>query len=181
MIRALIVDDDKASRVGNEKALKDEGLDVETAVSAEECLEKLNADWDHRQRFDVVVLDLRMPGKDGDEIIADILRLHPFTAIIILTAFAEVDTAVSTMWKGAYLYLNKPCDPREKLLPAVRAGVAENRLKRMQQQLFIDPRLQFDAIAETLKDTVSSESQFFLLMRGAEDRETLRVQSPLRQ
>jgi DNA-binding NtrC family response regulator len=118
MMRILIVDDEKRFADVLRMSLEAEGYaDVRTAASAEEALDVLRAG-----AFDVLVTDLRMPGMSGIELLAEVKRRTPGTEIILMTAFAEVETAKEALKRGALDYLVKPFDNSE--LAALIAQVA---------------------------------------------------------
>jgi DNA-binding NtrC family response regulator len=103
--RILIIDDDRAFRVGTGALLSDEGYEVEAAPGAEEGLEKLRAG-----RFDMVLLDLKMEGRTGMSVLEAVRGSGNDVPVLMLTGFATVDTAVQALKLGADDYLTKPCD-----------------------------------------------------------------------
>jgi DNA-binding NtrC family response regulator len=120
--RILIVDDEAIVRESLGGWFRDEGYAVDLAESAKEALEKLpGRDWD------IFLLDVRMPGMDGLELQRKIREAHPDSTIIIMTAYASVDTAVEAMKQGAYDYIVKPFDP-DDLECLVRNAVERKRL-----------------------------------------------------
>lgn len=106
--RILMVDDEERFRLTLAKLLKVKGLDVTTLGSGPEALEALK-----QEHYDVIVLDVRMPGMDGIETLAEIKKLNPSIEVIILTGHASVDAAVDIMKLGGYDYLLKPCSVDE--------------------------------------------------------------------
>jgi DNA-binding NtrC family response regulator len=82
---------------------------VDTALSGPEALEKLKAGGGASD-FDVVILDVKMPGMDGLETLTAIKRKHPNLEVIMLTGHATVESAIDGMKAGAYDYLMKPCE-----------------------------------------------------------------------
>ena len=98
----LIVDDEKHSREGLREALEDD-YDVSVAANADEAFNLLDA-----QPFDAVLTDLRMPGKSGLKVIDKALALPQRPAVIMMTAYGSVDTAVEAMKRGAVDFLTKP-------------------------------------------------------------------------
>ena len=106
--RILIVDDEERFRLTLAKLLKIRELDVTTLGSGPEALEALK-----QEPYDVIVLDVRMPGMDGIETLAEIKKLNPNIEVIILTGHASVDAAVDIMKLGGYDYLLKPCSVEE--------------------------------------------------------------------
>jgi DNA-binding NtrC family response regulator len=105
MTHVLIVDDEPSICWGFRELLADEGHDVSIASSAEEAL-----DMADREAPDAVVLDVRLPGRDGLSTIQDLRRRIGPAPIIVITAFGNLDTAVRALEEGAYDYLTKPFD-----------------------------------------------------------------------
>jgi two-component system response regulator HydG len=103
--RILIIDDDRAFRVGTGALLADEGYEVEAAASGNEGLERLRDD-----RYDMVLLDLRMEGRTGLSVLEELRQGGNDVPVLMLTGFATVDSAVAALKLGADDYLTKPCD-----------------------------------------------------------------------
>ncbi len=106
--RLLVVDDEDSHRMMIQAVLQDVGWIVDEAENGEQALEYLE-----ETRPSVVLLDMRMPGMDGQETLKRILEMHPELPVIMLTAHGTVDTAVEAMKRGAYDYLSKPADNDE--------------------------------------------------------------------
>lgn len=104
----LVVDDEKNIRSTMKKSLETKQISVSTAVNGEEALEKLQ-----RDSFDLVFLDLKLPGMDGMEILRRTGLQWPGTRTIIVTAHGTVETAVEAMKLGAADFLRKPFTPGE--------------------------------------------------------------------
>ncbi|GMV00870.1 MAG: hypothetical protein AMXMBFR52_05260 [Burkholderiales bacterium] len=100
-----IVDDDQSIRWVLEKALAREGFAVRAFASATECLRALDRDAPR-----VLLTDIRMPGASGIELLQEFHRRRPDTPVIIMTAFADLESAVSAFQGGAFEYLPKPFD-----------------------------------------------------------------------
>lgn len=120
--RILIVDDETIVRESLGSWFREEGYPVDVAGSAREALEKLTAN-----NWDIFLLDIRMPGMDGLELQRKIKESHPDSTIIIMTAYASVETAVEAMKQGAYDYIVKPFDP-DDLEHLVRNAVERKHL-----------------------------------------------------
>lgn len=128
--RVLIVDDEERFRITLGKLLASKGLEVKTLGSGREALEELEA-----SDYDVVLLDVKMPGMSGVEALGAMKKTHPHLEVIILTGHASVDVAVDIMRLGGYEYLLKPC-PLEELIEKIEAAwerkkAREERLRRM--------------------------------------------------
>jgi len=112
----LVVDDEFSMRDSLTQWFREDGHDVVPAESGEEALRRLG-----ERAFDVALLDIKMPGMDGMELLERIRRTHPETRIIMITAFAAVDTAVAALKHGARDYVTKPVDPDELSQVVARA------------------------------------------------------------
>jgi DNA-binding NtrC family response regulator len=112
----LVVDDEFSMRDSLTQWFREDGHEVVPAASGEEALVRLD-----EHVFDVALLDIKMPGMDGMELLDSIRRTHPDTRIIMITAFAAVDTAVRALKRGARDYVTKPVDPDELSHTVARA------------------------------------------------------------
>jgi len=126
MGRILIADDHDSLRRGLAQAVADAGHEVEEAPNGNAAIEKL-----HEGFFDVVVSDLRMGGSTGLEVLKTAKTLHPSSAIILMTAFGSISTAVEAMKSGAFDYVQKPFEVEEMEVKIEKAL----ELRRMQNQL----------------------------------------------
>lgn len=104
----LLVDDEVVFVETLVKRLKKRDVRVDFAHSGQEALDKLDASGP--PNFDVVILDVKMPGMDGLETLARIKEEHPLIEVIMLTGHATVESAIEGMKKGAFDYLMKPCE-----------------------------------------------------------------------
>lgn len=127
--RILIVDDEEAVRESLASWFRDEGYAVDVADSAKEALAKLN-----HGTWDVFLIDIRMPGIDGLELQRKLKEAQPDATVIIMTAYASVETAVEGMKQGAYDYIIKPFDP-DDLEHTIRNAVERKKLVDENQQL----------------------------------------------
>ena len=114
--KILIVDDEVTIRKLIRQRLSREGYQCSEAGSAEQALEKLA-----HNSTELVILDIRMPGKSGIELLPEIRADYPDTAVIMATAVAEIDIAVQCMKQGAYDYISKPFNLDEVALSVDRA------------------------------------------------------------
>src|ERR1043166_9667307 len=112
-----IVDDDRSIRWGLEKALLREGIPFRSFASAQEAAQALQHDQPQ-----VLVSDIRMPGETGLELLASIKARHPRLPVIIMTAYSDLDSAVSAFQGGAFEYLPKPFDVDHAVALIRRAG-----------------------------------------------------------
>jgi DNA-binding NtrC family response regulator len=102
----LVVDDELIVRDSLEKWFREEGYDVTVAESAQDALAKMAA-----KRFDLSLVDIKMPGTDGVELQRRMREIDPDMVVIIMTGYASVETAVAALKNGAYDYVSKPFDP----------------------------------------------------------------------
>ena len=126
MGRILIADDHDALRRGLARALADAGHEVEEAPNGNAAIERL-----HDGYFDVVLSDLKMGGSDGLEVLRTAKTLHPSTAVILMTAFGTVHTAVEAMKSGAFDYVQKPFEIEEMEVKIEKAL----EMRRMRHEL----------------------------------------------
>ncbi|MCU0579709.1 MAG: response regulator [Desulfobacterota bacterium] len=104
--RILIVDDEERFRLTLSKRLGERGLEVGATVgTGMEALREIR-----EKAYDVVVLDVKMPGLDGIQTLEEIKKINPHIEVLLLTGHASVDAAVDGMRLGAYDYLMKPCE-----------------------------------------------------------------------
>ena len=141
-IHVLVVDDERDIRDGCERILSRRGCKVSKAENGEEALGLVE-----KTQYAIVLLDLKMPGMDGLEVLGHRKEVRPDTEILMMTAYATVDTAVQAMKEGAFDYLVKPFDPDEieiliKKIVKHKELVLENILLRKQ----LEERDQFDEI-----------------------------------
>lgn len=120
--KLLIVDDDLAVRTVIARKMQAEGYHCTLAATAREALEKVAA-----QHFDLVLLDVKMPGMSGMDVLPDIVAQSPDTAVVMVTAIADVQTAVEAMRLGAYDYMTKPFN-LDDLVNKVQRALERRRL-----------------------------------------------------
>lgn len=120
--RLLIVDDELHVRESLSRWFIEDGYEVETAGDAKEALSILS-----KKPCDVVVTDIKMPGMDGVELLKRVLDVAPSVAVVLITAYASVQTAVEALKEGAYDYITKPFDP-EHLSRVVEKACAQKKL-----------------------------------------------------
>jgi DNA-binding NtrC family response regulator len=120
--RILIVEDKETLRSVLRKTLEAEGFRVDEAPDGRAALDKIR-----RERFSVVLSDLRLPRADGHEVLKAAVLADPATPVILMTAFGTIRDAVSAMREGAYDYLEKPVD-NDHLLALVQRAIAHRSL-----------------------------------------------------
>ncbi|HTV15987.1 MAG TPA: sigma-54 dependent transcriptional regulator [Acidobacteriaceae bacterium] len=127
--RILIIDDEAAIRESLETLLALEGYAIDTAENGELGLERIG-----EQPFDLVLLDLALPGRNGIEILASIRERQPSLPVIMITAYGTVGNVVDAIRSGAQNFVQKPWD-NEKLLADIRAAIARYRAEEENVQL----------------------------------------------
>jgi len=120
-IRVLVVDDEEVVRLGYRRVLSTDGFRVMAAGNGPEALEMMTGD-----RFDVVLLDLRMPGMDGLEVLEAIKKQWPESEVVVVTGYPSIETAKAAVKLGAYDYLAKPVVP-EAVLRATTGAWMQKR------------------------------------------------------
>lgn len=128
--RILVVDDEATTRISLAELLRLEGYDVSIAASGEDALEVI----DRNPPFDLMVVDIKMPGMDGLQLTEAVQRRSPDTVIILLTAFGTLETAIQALRRGAHDYLLKPC-PVSQILESVRKGLSKRYQERQRKEL----------------------------------------------
>ena len=129
----LFIDDDENLLAGFRRSLR-KAFHVTTAQGGPEALELLR----QGRQFAVIVVDMRMPGMDGLQVLAEVEKLSPNSVRIMLTGNADLETAVNAVNEGhVFRYLNKPCS-RERLQKTVQAGIEQYRLVVAEKQLLED-------------------------------------------
>ena len=112
----LIVDDDTAMRQMLESLFREQGYEVSEASTANAALQ-LCRDTE----YDVVLSDIKMPGKSGIELVGELRQVRPDTPVVLMTAFGSIDSAIESMRAGALDYITKPFEPEVVLLTVERA------------------------------------------------------------
>ncbi|MGB0680480.1 MAG: sigma-54-dependent transcriptional regulator, partial [Polyangiales bacterium] len=140
--RVLVVDDEANARAALAELLEDEGYQCRTAADGEAALQQMDA-FDP----DVVLTDLKMPRLDGIGVLEHGRLAHPHAVFVVITAFGSIDTAVTSMKKGADHYLTKPLDVEalsEVLQQAMTKALLARQAEHLRAQL--GARFSFDRI-----------------------------------
>ena len=120
----LVIDDEEIMREILEALLTREGYGVRLASSAEEGLEAARS-----LPFDAAIVDLMLPGMDGIAALEELKKINEDLPVLMITAFASVETAIAAMKRGAFDYITKPFKNDEVLI-VVRNAIERNRLVR---------------------------------------------------
>jgi DNA-binding NtrC family response regulator len=165
----LIIDDEAAIRESLQTLLELEGYDVGVAASGEEGLIRLGD-----RPFDLVLLDLALPDRNGIDLLPEIRAIDPQLSIIMITAYGTVEDAVRAMQSGATNFLQKPWD-NEKLLADVRAAVARRKAEEENIQLkrALKQRYNFESIVGKSEPMLKI---FDLVGQVAQSRSTVLLQ-----
>ncbi|MDH4222309.1 MAG: sigma-54 dependent transcriptional regulator [candidate division Zixibacteria bacterium] len=170
LYRILVVDDEETQREMLDGFLKREGYSVSVADSGEEAL-KLSRD----KYFELALIDLKMPGMNGIELLTELKKINPEIQTIVMTAYGTMETAIEALRKGAIHYLNKPIDLEELRITIKKALenqsiLAENRyLKEQLEEKYKELKIigESKAIKEVLSTvTRVAKSDSTALIRG---------------
>jgi len=154
--KILVVDDDQSMRYSLNRMLEGQGLAVSSARNGVEALERFN-----EERPDLVIMDIKMPGQSGLEVLREIKERDPKALVILMTAFGTTDTAIEAMKFGAFDYILKPFD-----IPQMR-GLVERALEvsRMMKKLVSLPdREKGEAAEETIVGTSAAMQQIYKMI-----------------
>jgi DNA-binding NtrC family response regulator len=127
--KILVVDDEKIVRESLFHWFQEEGYQVETAEDGETALRIFD-----KNKFDLLLVDMKMPGMSGLELLAKVKEIDKDTIVILITAFASVPTAIKALKDGAYDYVTKPVDPDE-LEHLVKKALEQKSLRVENEQL----------------------------------------------
>ena len=133
-MRILVVDDERNIRNTFRLAIEAFGHDVEVASTAAAAIQLLKTTGG----FDVAFLDLKLSQESGLDLLSDLLGLSPRLTVVMVTAYASIETAVEAMRRGAFDYLPKPCTPeqiRQVLARAEKTRRLENRVAELESRL----------------------------------------------
>ena len=167
--RVLVIDDEAEIRESLETLLQLEGYTVATAATGREGMALLG-----ERNFDIVLLDLALPDRNGMDLLGEIHMLNPLQPVIMITAYGTVENAVRAMQNGATNFIQKPWD-NEKLLADVRAAVARQRAEEENVQLkrALKQRYDFDNIVGKSEPMLKI---FDLVAQVAPSRSTILLQ-----
>ncbi|MGH9529373.1 MAG: sigma-54-dependent transcriptional regulator, partial [Terriglobales bacterium] len=165
----LIIDDEAAIRESLQTLLEMEGYQVETAASAQQGMASIG-----ERAFDLVLLDLALPDRNGLDVLTELRGYDPQISIIMITAYGTVENAVRAMQSGAVNFVQKPWD-NEKLLADVKAVVGRRRAEEENIQLkrALKQRYNFENIVGKSEPMLSI---FDLVAQVAPSRSTILLQ-----
>jgi DNA-binding NtrC family response regulator len=165
----LIIDDEAAIRESLQTLLELEGYEIECALTGEDGIARAG-----ERSFDLILLDLALPGRDGMDILSDLRGQNPDLAVIMITAYGTVENAVKAMQSGATNFVQKPWD-NEKLLADIRAAIARRRAEEENVQLkrALKQRYNFESIVGKSEPMLKI---FDLVTQVAPSRSTILLQ-----
>jgi DNA-binding response OmpR family regulator len=140
--KILVVDDEKAARITLAEILRLEGYSVVDVANGTEALKKLQ-----ESAYDLMLLDIMMPGIDGISVLQRATKIAPDTMVILLTAHGSMESAIDALRHGAHDYLIKPSSPQE-ILSSVAGGLSR-RTETHHKRLLLD---QLDTSLQQLRD-----------------------------
>ena len=120
----LLVDDEEVIRDSVGDILRENGFDVIAASGVDEAISIIK----NRSVFNAIISDIKMPKKDGIELLKSCKEILPDTPVILLTGYADLKTAQKAVTFGAYDYINKPVDEENKLIEPLNRAIEKNQL-----------------------------------------------------
>src|SRR6187200_2333368 len=166
----LVVDDEEIMREILETLLTREGYDVRLASSGEEGLELARA-----LPFDAAFVDIMMPGLDGIATLDELKRADEDLAVIIITAYASVESAISAMKSGAFDYITKPFK-NEEVLVVVRNAMERRRLVHENRNLRQNIQERYHKFANIIGRSPKMRQVFDLIIQASPSRSTILIQ-----
>ena len=164
-----IIDDEPVIHDVLAHLLTSEGYEVEISASGEEALEKFPS-----RSFDVILLDLLMPGMDGIEVLRRVKKIDPLAGVIIITAYGSVESAIAAMKIGALDYVQKPFK-HDDLLLAVEKAIERKRLQDENIRLKDELRQRY-GFANIIGKSQAMKNVFELIKAAAPTRSTILLQ-----
>ena len=149
--KILVTDDEPGIRLFLEETLAGDGHQVTTVESGEKALHLIA-----NQKFDLVLLDLNLPGIGGMEVLAALHEQAPDTIVIILTAHATLETAVEALRQGAHDYLFKPCKTVQ-LRESIRKGLLKRQQALQQRNVLHQLEKHLSSSLENLRATIDQQ------------------------
>ena len=166
----LVVDDEEIMREILETLLTREGYDVRLASSGAEGLELARA-----LPFDAAIVDIMMPGLDGIATLDELKRIDEDLAVIIITAYASVESAISAMKAGAFDYITKPFK-NDEVLVVVRNAMERRRLVHENRNLRQNIQERYHKFANIIGKSPQMRQVFDLIIQAAPSRSTILIQ-----
>jgi two-component system, NtrC family, response regulator AtoC len=165
--RILIIDDEEGIRTSLGLILADEGWHVDSAANADAALRVLE-----RASFDIVLCDVRMPGRSGLDLLPDLLERQPEALVLMMSAFGDLAQSLEAVQRGAYDYLSKPFQPAELLLTLRKA---EERERLRQENRRLRTQLGEQGGRALVAASAGMQQVFELIERAAEYKTTVLI------
>lgn len=190
MARILIVDDEGSIRRTLREILEFEKYEVEEARDGMECLVKLK-----KEKYDVILLDIKMPKMDGMEVLERLSVLAPDTPVIMISGHANIDTAVEAVKKGAFDFISKPPDLNRLLITLRNAldksslitetKVLKHKVSRSKVQQMVGESEPMAKIKETIEQVAPTDARVLIMGPNGTGKELvarwIHEKSPRRQ
>jgi len=151
--KVLVVDDEEVTRQSLADILKLEGCQVCTAADGATAL-----DWLQQEPFDLILLDLKMPGMDGLEVMRRATKISPDTQIVLLTAHGSLESAIEALRQGASDYLLKPASPGQ-VIHSVGRGLEHHAETRRKRQLIAQLEASLSQLKNVSEAAASGEAK----------------------
>jgi DNA-binding NtrC family response regulator len=164
-----VIDDEPVIHDVLGQLLTSEGYEVELSSSGEEALDKFSA-----SSCDVILLDLLMPGMDGIEVLRRIRKIDPVAAVIVITAYASVESAIAAMKIGALDYIQKPFK-HDDLLMTIEKAIERRRLQEENLRLKDELKQKF-SFSNIIGKSQAMKTVFELIKAAAPTRSTILLQ-----
>jgi two-component system response regulator PilR (NtrC family) len=166
----LVVDDEEIMREILEALLTREGYDVKLASSGEEGL-----DFARAQPFDAAIVDIMMPGMNGIATLDELKRIEEDLAVIIITAYASVESAISAMKGGAFDYITKPFK-NDEVLVVIRNAMERRRLVHENRNLRQNIQERYHKFGNVIGRSPRMRQVFDLIIQAAPSRSSILIQ-----
>src|SRR5246500_1655527 len=166
----LVVDDEEIMREILETLLTREGYEVKLAASGNEGLEMARA-----LPFDAAIVDIMMPGLDGIATLDELKRIDEDLAVMIITAYASVESAISAMKAGAFDYITKPFK-NDEVIVVVRNAMERRRLVNENRNLRQNIQERYHKFANIIGRSARMRQVFDLIIQAAPSRSTILIE-----
>jgi len=174
--KIFIIDDEESIRDSCTQVLTKDGYEVQTSSDGREAVNILN-----KSRFDIILLDLKLPGIPGIKILKKIIKSTPEIPVIIITGFASIESAVNTIKQGAFDYLAKPFSPEElrtivkKALNTIETQAAYEKNKAFKQNIsmVVGKSTSMEKVIDIMKRVSPTESTVLITGESGTGKELL--------
>ncbi len=162
--KVLVIDDEKVIREGCHEVLTQEGYKVVRAERGEQGLKMIE-----REHFDIILLDLMMPGLSGFDVLSHVKTLHPDTSVIVITGYATIENSIEAMKNGAFDFIPKPFSPDQLRVVVSKAIEHTGALKdianeKSRMRVLIDLLANGVMVCDAEKNLVLANPAFMKIM-----------------